>query len=338
MNEELLSDKAKSECKPSSLFLKCSITLTALCILGASGFFYFNLYLSEGSGPAGPSVPEEPFKKIWSDRSVLLVGLGDSITAGFGASEGLSYFDRLVKNPPQDGKDMLDKSLSVVFPNIKTRNLSMSGSNSLHHLKQVQKLEQQPPDVLGIVVITTGGNDLIHSYGQTPPKEGAMYGATLSQAKPWIDNFEKRLDQMITDIKQKFPGGCQIFIANIYDPSDGTGNTNNFFTGLPPWPDGLSILKAYNEITSQCAYKYDNVHLVSIHDTFLGHGIHCKKFWLKHYCFSDPHYWYYLNIEDPSERGYDAIRRLYLNEIIKVFYKPSQVQNSNSSLKAVLKS
>ena len=293
----------------------------AVFVFGTVAFLYLNIYLTEGSGPAGPSVPEEPFKKIWSDQNILLLGLGDSITDGFGASKGFSYFDRLVKNPPQDSEDMQGKNLSVVFPNLKTENLAVSGSTSLHHLKQIQKLEQQSSDVLGIVVITTGGNDLIHSYGRTTPKEGAMYGAALDQTKPWIDNFEKRLDQMITDIKQKFPGDCQIFIANIYDPSDGTGNTGAWFTGLPAWPDGLSVLKAYNEIISQCADKYDNVHLVNIHNTFLGHGIHCRKFWLRHYHFSDPHYWYQINIEDPSDRGYDAIRRLFLNEIIKVFYR-----------------
>ena len=28
-------------------------------------------------------------------------------------------------------------------------------------------------------------------------------------------------------------------------------------------------------------------------------------------------YWYFMNIEDPSERGYDAIRRLFLLEMIE---------------------
>jgi hypothetical protein len=50
---------------------------------------------------------------------------------------------------------------------------------------------------------------------------------------------------------------------------------------------------------------------------FLGHGIHCRKFWGAHYRFGDPHYWYAPNLEDPNERGYDAIRRVFLNEILK---------------------
>lgn len=30
-----------------------------------------------------------------------------------------------------------------------------------------------------------------------------------------------------------------------------------------------------------------------------------------------PHYWYYVNLEDPNERGYDAIRRMFLIQIAK---------------------
>jgi len=187
-------------------------------------------------------------------------------------------------------------------------------------------LATQPSDVLGLVVMTSGGNDIIHNYGRKPPKENAMYGATLDQAEPWIKNFEKRLEEMIVLIREKFPGGCHIFLGNIYDPSDGTGITGSWLTGLPSWPDGLSILEAYNKIISECAGKYGHVHLVDIHGLFLGHGIHCKKFWLKHYCWTDPCYWYQFNIEDPSDRGYDAIRRLFLIEMAKVFFykKPSE--------------
>ncbi|MBC8117927.1 MAG: hypothetical protein H7062_26345 [Candidatus Saccharimonas sp.] len=39
---------------------------------------------------------------------------------------------------------------------------------------------------------------------------------------------------------------------------------------------------------------------------FLGHGIHCT------------HYWYWDNLEDPNDRGYDAIRRLFLIEMARI--------------------
>jgi hypothetical protein len=61
---------------------------------------------------------------------------------------------------------------------------------------------------------------------------------------------------------------------------------------------------------------------VPLHQTFLGHGSHCTDFWrTKIYCAEDPHYWYYDNIEDPNDRGYDAIRRILLNSIAGVAEK-----------------
>jgi hypothetical protein len=196
-------------------------------------------------------------------------------------------------------------------------NRALSGSNSLEHLDfQVRKLSPFDPDVLGLVVLSTGGNDVIHNYGRTPPREGAMYGATLDQARPWIESFEARLDTMLTLIKDRFAGECHIFLTNIYDPTDDIGDAEN--AGLPRWPDGLRVLTAYNRAIARCAARHEFVHLVNIHDTFLGHGIHCTQFWRIHYRPDDPHYWYHVNLEDPNDRGYDAIRRLFLREMIPV--------------------
>ena len=311
-------DAEKAEAKTMPFKRRLKWWLAALALLAAGvGLFGRGLLNPMGSGPAGPSVPETPFRKVWSDRKVLLLGIGDSITAGYGARREFSYFDRLAHNPPGDSEDMIGKNLSVVFPNLSARNTAVSGTDSMHHLnKQIGALETHPADVLGIVVMTTGGNDIIHDYGRSLPRECAMYGAALAHAKPWIANYEKRLHTMVARIKGAFPGGCHIFLANIFDPTDGTGNPGS--TGLPLWPDALAILRAYNEVIARCADKHDFVHLVDIHGPFLGHGIHFMRFWLKHYRLSDPHYWYSI-VEDPNERGYDAIRRLFLLEMAEVF-------------------
>jgi hypothetical protein len=167
-----------------------------------------------------------------------------------------------------------------------------------------------------MVVITSGGNDLIHNYGRTPPREQAMFGATREEAEPWIKNFEVRLESMLDQINSRFPTGCHIFLANIYDPTDGVGDIQR--AGLPAWQDGLQILAALNDTIQQAAKRHENVHLVDLHSAFLGHGIHCTQFWAKHYDSRDPHYWYHTNLEDPNERGYDAIRRLFLIEMTKI--------------------
>jgi lysophospholipase L1-like esterase len=233
-------------------------------------------------------VPREAFQRSWTERPVLLVGLGDSVTAGFGARRGYSYFDRLVANTPDDFPDMRGISLGAVFPKLLATNLALSGSTSAQHAEKVlPRLPAADTNTLGIVVITTGGNDIIHNYGKTPPREQAMYGATWEQAQPWIANFERRLDAMLDGVQAKFPDGCEIFLANIYDPTDGVGDAHS--AGLPAWPDAVRILAAYNHIIERAANRRANVHWVNLHDAFLGHGIHCRQFWRQFYRTEDPY-------------------------------------------------
>jgi hypothetical protein len=286
-----------------------------LLVAAATAYLYFTYYRPVGSGPAGPSVPREAFAKPWTTRKVLLLGLGDSVTAGFGVSPPYSYFNRLVKNPDGDFDDVRGICLTAVLPKLRTQNMAVSGSTSIMHLATIRGLEKQDADTFGLVVMTSGGNDLIHSYGQRPACEGAMYGATLEQARPWIENFDKRLGEMIEGIEERFPRGCMIFLADIYDPSDGVGDPASAM--LPDWPDCMAIHRAYNDAIRRSAEKHPSVHVVPMHAEFLGHGVHCTQPWREHYRRSDPHYWYALNLEDPNTRGYDAIRRLFLIEIAK---------------------
>jgi hypothetical protein len=210
---------------------------------------------------------------------------------------------------------MQGKCLSRVLPNFKTLNLAISGSNSLQHVGHIEsRLPVQSEDIFGLVVMTTGGNDLIHWYGRTPPREGAMYGATLEQAQPWIARYEQRLSAMFRAIDERFPGGCAIFVADIYDPSDGVGDPESTWA-LPAWRDCLKIVAAYNDTLRRVAARHKNVFVVPVHDTFLGHGIHCRQVWRRNFDWRDPHYWYFDNLEDPNDRGYDALRRVYLREI-----------------------
>ncbi|MBI3861501.1 MAG: SGNH/GDSL hydrolase family protein [Planctomycetia bacterium] len=298
-----------------------------LAAIGSTLFYvYFWYSRPVGEGPAGPAVSAEKFEYNWTDRPVLLVGIGDSVTHGYGSSPGKGFFARLVKNPPDEFADMREKSLSHVFPNLTDLNLSKPATNSLECLeRQIPELKKQDEDTFGIIVMTTGGNDIIHDYGRTPPREGAMYGATFEQAQPWIANFKTRLDAIIDGIQAKFPAGCVFFIANIYDPTDDVGDATT--AGFPAWPDALKIIRAYNEVIAHTAENRKNVELVDMHAGFLGHGIHCVQFWRKSYDKRDPHYWYWENLEDPNDRGYDALRRMFLNEMARVL--PSLLEDGD---------
>lgn len=273
--------------------------------------------LPMGSGPSGPSILKKPFQEIWSEKKIVFVGLGDSITTGYGAPLKHRYFSLLQSNDDVQYPDMTGCDLTHVLPNLEAYNYSENFTITQDHLdRQLPRLSVQPVDVEGIVVITSGGNDLIHNYGLSPPKDGAMYGCTYEQAVVWTENIKRRIQKLLDGVIETFPGGCEIFLANIYDPTDGVGDPQ--IVGFPRWPDAVKILSLTNQKIAELCDSYKNVHLVDIHSEFLGHGIHCTECWRKHYRKDDPHHWYYHNLEDPNPRGYDAIRRLFLLEMIKI--------------------
>ena len=273
-----------------------------------------------GIGPAGPRVAGDTFQKPWSTNQFVLVGIGDSVTAGFGATERHGYFELLQQNDDATYPDLRGRDLRHVLPNLLVHNFSESYTVSEQHLKdQVPRIASYPATVHGIVVITTGGNDLIHDYGRSTPRDGAMYGCTYEQALRWKESFRARLRGILDGVMAKFPGGCDVFVANIYDPTDDVGDIQNAHLALPAWPDGVKVLPLFNEIIADECHSHTNVHLVDFHKAFLGHGIHCSDRRNAHYHRDDPHYWYFDNLEDPNDRGYDAIRRLFLIEMSKVF-------------------
>ena len=132
--------------------------ILAGAMLVGSGLFYRHFWLTHpiGNGPAGRAVDRSLFEESWTDRPVMLLGLGDSVTDGFGASGGKSYFDRLVKNPSDEFDDMLGINLRAVIPNLEVHNLSMSGTTSQELVDyQLPRLPAVDEGTFGIVVMTT---------------------------------------------------------------------------------------------------------------------------------------------------------------------------------------
>jgi hypothetical protein len=213
---------------------------------------------------------------------------------------------------------MKGRDLTAVFPHMTVLNKAISGTTSSAVVEnELIHLRPYPADTLGVIVVSTGGNDLIHNYGRTPPQPEAMYGATMDQAGPWIADYARRLDGMVARLEELFPGGAEVFLLSIFDPTDGIGDIAN--AELPAWPDGLAVLCAYNQAISGCVKRHAHVHLVDVHAAFLGHGIHSAQFWRTTYQAGDPGYWLYGNLEDPNDRGYDCIRRLILLSMCEVF-------------------
>ena len=90
------------------------LVLAGVVIVGlVAGWCHFRFARPVGSGPAGPAVSRDGFRAPWSDRPVVLLGLGDSVTQGLGASVGgRSYFQRLRQNPDGEFPEMQGICLS----------------------------------------------------------------------------------------------------------------------------------------------------------------------------------------------------------------------------------
>lgn len=277
----------------------------------------FRLPAPMGSGPAGPEVDAAAFEHSWSNRNIILMSMGDSVSTGYGAPPGHGYFGLIRKNANATYPEMAGVELQAVLPNIEVLRRATNSSNSIAHLRTIRNLPVYSEDRFGIVCMTTGGIDLIHAYGKSDPVEGAMYGASVSQANPWISNFRTRLDDMMLTLTSKFPGGCIVMLATIYEPTDTVGDIENAgpMFWMPAWPDGKEIHAAFNDALRDCAQRHPHVYLVDMYEVMLGHGIHCRDRDNPHYDADDPSYWFYINLEDPNRRGYDAIRRVFLNAI-----------------------
>jgi hypothetical protein len=111
------------------------ISIVLLAAAGAGIYLHFFVIRSMGEGPAGPAVSPLAFESVWTERPVLLLGLGDSVTTGYGASPGKSYVARLAKNPEDEFEDMAGLSLEKVLPNLTVLNRSVNGSTSIDHLR-----------------------------------------------------------------------------------------------------------------------------------------------------------------------------------------------------------
>jgi hypothetical protein len=251
------------------------IFLIILLSVGYAGWRAYGALRSRpfGSGPAGPAVAAAPFENAWSEKEIVFLGVGDSITRGYGASDGLTYFDLLMRNNAPAYPDMQGKDLSSVFPKLEARNIAVDYTISQQHIdQQLVKVPQHDESASGVIVLTSGGNDLIHDYGRSEPRHDAMYGCTYKQGKEWCEMLKGRLDTLLTGLMERFPGGCDIFFSNIFDPTDGVGDPQTVM--MNRWPACVKVLGLANEKIAELCEKYPNVHLVDIHSEFLGHGIH----------------------------------------------------------------
>ena len=273
-----------------------------------------------GAGPAGPPVDPAHFESPWSKDTIVLVGLGDSITQGHGASPGYSYFELLLNNDDLVYQDLIGCDLRTVLPNVRAVNLAVRASTSAQLAReQLPRLERVDKELCGLIVITSGSADVLPPPGKPAAGAGSIYGCSPHEAEKQAARLRERLARVLEGLAERLPGGCQVLLANLPDPTDGVGDFENARGDLRPWPDGLLVLRTLNGAIGEVCAASPHAHLIDVHELFLGHGIHCTDPRNPFYDTQDPHFWYQHSLEAPNDRGHDAVRRAVLNLLVNVF-------------------
>ncbi|MCB9688639.1 MAG: hypothetical protein H6738_24770 [Alphaproteobacteria bacterium] len=277
--------------------------------------FWALVACSSGEGDTEPTVPTVPLdpdvQSVWPAsfppaEAARFVAFGDSITRGYGIdNEANTYTELLLHN--NDGKwpDFAGDDLTARFGELEVFDVSRDGATAptviSGQLPQLETLLGASVSGPTIVVGTVGGNDTLD----------AIFSGDLDAA---TDAFMADL-QVITDFfldPVRFPDGTYLAIANVYDPTDTTGQVDECFFGLD-----LSALQddfdRFNDRTREAAIR-NGWAWVDLRGHFVGHGFRYDEdgFWAD---ADDPTLWFQGDCIHPNVRGHHEVRRLFLSAL-----------------------
>ncbi|MEO7095377.1 MAG: SGNH/GDSL hydrolase family protein [Polyangiales bacterium] len=283
-----------------------ALSLAASAFVGCSSSDAVNVAGGD-SGPGSDTAPT-PGTDTGGDTAKPPAGalafktyvvLGDSISANGG--EG-PYFDSLLmKNDDTKWPDYKGQDLTTKYGAIKLEKHSKGGSTAVNLDSQVAAL---PKTLEGpvLVTITIGGNDV---QAALPTVLGG--GSDDAKRTQFQGYIQTALDELTAP--GRFGEGVQVrvILANIYDPSDGTGNFT-FATGtkcggaLGFWPAGKetkSILDKWEDAMAVEAVKHPEVVYADLRARFDGHGVP-----------STTETWFVKDCIHPNSAGHTQVRGL----------------------------
>lgn len=233
--------------------------------------------------------------------------LGDSISDQGG--QGPFFYDLLdhnddTKYPEHAGKDFAH----VYGSDIKIVKTSKGGAKSINLGGQIAAVPT-PLEGPVLVTITIGGNDVTAALGTL-----LTTGDDSKQIADFTANIDDALKTLTTP--DKFGPGVKVTVlmANIYDPSDGTGNFTIGATGakcpgaLGLYPAGKptqALLDPWEKAMTDTAAKYPGVVVLKMREQFQGHGVEVK---------SDS--WFFGDCIHPNAVGHTNIRDLFFDAAV----------------------
>lgn len=248
--------------------------------------------------PTGDSSPAGTAYKTY-------VILGDSISDRGG--EGPFFYDLLSQNDDAKWPAAHGLDLQTRYPGIHVVKASKAGATTNGLVTQIAGL---PTALDGpvLVTITIGGNDVQSALGKI-----LTSGDDTAERAKFEANLENALDQLTA--ADRFGAGVQVtvLLANVYDPSDGTGNFTYQGAKCPGalgyWPAGNAtdpLLTPWETIMSDTAKKYPQVKLLPLHDRFHGHGVAAATTWFVNDCIH------------PNSPGHDQLRGMFWEAVTKL--------------------
>lgn len=234
-----------------------------------------------------------------------VVFLGDSITAGSGASKGrLAYRRLLTDNDDATWPDAADLDLPALLgDDLEILDESIGGATTDTLLRWqlpnlAETLGDTPPKGETIVIVTIGGNDAQSALFPWSDTEKVIGDA--------LANVETLLDWLQDD--ERFPDGTRIYLTNIYEPSDGIG-TSRCFLGAD-YRDKLPALVDYNDTLYDMGVDR-GVAILDLRGHFSGHGFKRANPDVDGHDPDDTTLWFANDCIHPNDRGHHEVRRLF---------------------------
>ena len=241
--------------------------------------------------------------------AVRLIVMGDSISAGVGASRrtATSYGALLGSNDSTRWPDAMGLDLAARFGHaVPVVNVAVGGATT-------GSMRADQPGMLrtrlslpvrghSVVVITIGGNDLQLAIISGNPEGGVLNSA--------INNIRQAV-QFLQD-PTNFPDGVSLYLAAVYDPSDGEGFIEGCFFNLrlPAFVTGLNTWRArYIALGQEMGFG-----VIDALGHFHGHGHNFMHTDNPYYDTADATGWFSDCIH-PNDRGHHEMRRLFFEAI-----------------------
>lgn len=171
-----------------------------------------------------------------------------------------------------------------------------------------------------LVIMTMGGNDIA---AITKDGGGTAPAKTIPQLWQDTQGFVKLLGDTVKWLKDpvNVPGGVDVVFANMYEFTDGTGETNSCATaslgGIEPWQDvqtQADMVIWANEQYMKIAVD-TQTDMIFMLESFCGHGY--KKDDPTGPCYRGPNtpLWFDLTCIHPNNEGHAALADLFYKTI-----------------------